>query len=121
MMGSADDHLVTMSPFVVPTTRNTRPLERVSVKGKAKGSIVYELLARHDEAHNAVQRLAALTAEGLDLYHAREFSQALRAYEEAARIDPDDRCAALMIEGCSAYIATPPSDDWSGIRRMDAK
>jgi hypothetical protein len=29
--------------------------------------------------------------------------------------------AALMIESCSAYIATPPSDDWSGIRRMDAK
>ncbi len=59
--------------------------------------------------------------EGLTLYKSRKWDEALAAFKEALKIDPDDGPSKLYLERCKLYKKTPPDDNWDGVFVMKTK
>jgi adenylate cyclase len=88
-----------------------RRLDRVAVKGKTQGTLVYELLGAAEEVGNDRREQARRYEASLDAYFARDFAGALRGLEAL----PDDPPSCVLAERCRALIASPPPDTWDGI------
>jgi adenylate cyclase len=54
----------------------------------------------------------------LDAYIAGDWSRALRQFEEALVLRPDDKAALLMAGRCRGFLATPP-ENWQGVIDLD--
>lgn len=97
-----------------------RPVGVVRVKGKMRPvevweplSLVSEGLAGEDDAR--ARELARLFSEALEAYVRRDFCKAAACYEEALRLRPADRPAAILLERCRHFQADPPAEEWSGV------
>jgi adenylate cyclase len=98
-----------------------RPLDRVSVKGRAGGLMVYELIGiRGDVADDEVARSAAYGA-ALEAYLARDWDAAESKLADLVDADPGDVAAHLLLERVRGLAASPPDDDWDGVHRMSSK
>jgi adenylate cyclase len=99
----------------------TRPLDWVSVKGRAQAVQVFELLGLAGEVDAATVELAACHGEALAAYRARRWDEAIRGFQAVLASRPGDGPAALMIRRATAFRAEPPPDDWDGVYRLDSK
>jgi adenylate cyclase len=88
----------------------TRELDLVKVKGKAKAVKVYELLGLSGAVDAAVLAKARKFEDALALCRARRFEEAAKAFEALY----PDKAAKLYVERCHAFIAEPPGKDWDG-------
>jgi adenylate cyclase len=88
-----------------------RRLDRVAVKGKTQGTLVYELLGAADEVGEKRRAQASRYEAALDAYFARDFAGALEALDALGE-DPPSR---VLAERCRAMIASPPPEAWDGI------
>jgi tetratricopeptide (TPR) repeat protein len=59
--------------------------------------------------------------EGLKLYRERKFNEALKYFEEALKLKPDDGPSKLYVERCKMLIDNPPPEDWDGVFTMTTK
>ena len=69
---------------------------------------VYEVLARQGELDPHKAQTIARYQEGFEHYQARRWEEALPAFNEALRLDPDDGPAKFYQERCENLLATPP-------------
>jgi adenylate cyclase len=98
-----------------------RPVDWVSVKGKAQGLKVFELLALKEDARPELEEIAGLAEEALELYRRREWADANRLFREILRLRPGDGPAMMLIARCLAFQADPPGESWDGVHRMVSK
>lgn len=86
-----------------------RRLDRVAVKGKTQGTLVYELLgpAGPEERPEAV----VAYEQALEAYFARDFARALERLEA----HPDDPPSHVLAERCRRLRTEPPPPGWDGI------
>lgn len=68
-----------------------------------------------------LQKLLDHYNEGLQLYREKKFQEALKKFQEAAEIKPDDGPSKLYIERCEMLIKNPPGNDWDGVFTMTTK
>jgi adenylate cyclase len=95
-----------------------RQLDLLAVKGKKIPVRVYEAICQAgDVAADALERINAYN-DALALYSARRFAEAEQAF---LRLAGEDTVAALYVERCRAYRATPPSTEWDGSFGMTEK
>ena len=87
-----------------------RRLDRMAVKGKTKGTLVYELLGPADLPQDRLATARAYEA-ALDLYFAEHFTAAHARFEAV----PDDPPSQALAERCRQMIAEPPPHDGDGI------
>ncbi|MCA9577015.1 MAG: adenylate/guanylate cyclase domain-containing protein [Polyangiales bacterium] len=92
-----------------------RPVERVAVKGKQEGVLVFEPLGLSAEASERERRVVALSQQALERYNARDFAGAAQAWEELLTLRPDDSVAVRMREQALAYRQSPPPDSFCGV------
>jgi adenylate cyclase len=115
--------LLSESTFrALKSTYITRELDRVVVKGKTEPVAVHEVLdhlAEHD-GPALMQRLRHFR-DGLALYRAAGFSEAITAFREALALDPGDKAAALYVGRCEHFLSQPPSPHWDGVWVMEEK
>jgi adenylate cyclase len=99
-----------------------RELDWIAVKGKETGVGVYQVLATKEEGVSA-ETSALLTgyADGLALYRARRFEEALAKFESLLERHSDDGPTQLLADRCREYIAHPPPEDWNGVYHMTVK
>jgi adenylate cyclase len=95
-----------------------RRLDRVRVKGKSEAVELYELMAA-EPAPPQLRATADAFAAGLERYLARDFAAAERTF--AALAEAGDGPAALYVERCRAYRATPPPAGWDGVETFTSK
>jgi adenylate cyclase len=103
-------------------TYRSREVDRVVVKGKTKPVAVHEIIDYHTEETfpNMMPVLQAFHF-GLDAYRGANFAQALTAFEEAARLNPEDFPSRMYIDRCHQLIADPPGGEWDGVWVMKTK
>jgi adenylate cyclase len=90
----------------------TRPLDRIAVRGSAKGVSVWT--ARR--ALTEVERKAwALHDHGFQLYLTRDFGQAVSYFSEVQTLLPDDEPSRMFIERCRRFSKDPPPPGWNGV------
>jgi len=95
-----------------------RPVDWVSVKGKAEGLLVHEPLGGRDSAPDGSRALAEMAAAALDLYRVRDWDGAIRLFDEIGRLRPGDGPGRVLGDRCRALRAAPPPESWDGVHRM---
>jgi len=98
-----------------------RPLDRVAVKGKTHGVVIYELLGLDGQVDPAIERRAARHTEAVDAYFERRWDEAIELLEEASGEDADDTPTRLILERARKYREAPPPEDWDGTFHMKSK
>jgi len=98
-----------------------RPVDRVSVKGKAESIDIYELMGKAGETTAAEREAARRHTEAFELYLTRKWSDAATRLRAILGARPDDTPAKILLERCERWIAAPPGDDWDGVERMTSK
>jgi adenylate cyclase len=98
-----------------------RPLDWVSVKGKSKVILVYELLGRKNEVSRQTQEFVDRYTRALNYYRKQDWSRAIGLFEEVLNWRVTDHAAQQMIMRCRHYQAESPGDDWDGVHRVISK
>jgi adenylate cyclase len=98
-----------------------RPLDWVSVKGKSKVILVYELLGRKNEVSRHTREFVDRYARALNYYRKQDWSRAIGLFEEVLNWRVTDHAAQQMITRCRHYQAESPGDDWDGVHRIVSK
>ena len=88
-----------------------RRLDRVAVKGRTEGVLVYELLGDALSAGARI-RLAHVYERALDHYFGRRFADAIALLDGQAA---EDAPSAALLERCGEYLETPPPAAWEGV------
>jgi len=91
-----------------------RPIDRVAVKGKEQGIVVYELLAMRDEATDADLELERRSEEAFSAYLGADFDGAATLLEALLTDHPDDIPLQKLVEQTRAHAAVPPTG-WTGV------
>ena len=95
-----------------------RPIEKVAVKGKTKGILIYT----PRRALNAQEVHAWRIHEtAVNLYYERNFKEASEALREVLGILPGDTIAERLLERSEAFMRNPPAEDWTGVTMMSEK
>ncbi len=106
---------------LVRDTLILRPLAALRVKGKNTAVPVYELIGEPADVSAAQQQFLAAYARAHTLYTTREFSEAARAFTEAAALAPQDRMTALFLDESRRFAQQPPPPDWQPILSLSTK
>lgn len=59
--------------------------------------------------------------KGLDLYKQRKFKEAIKFFEKAIEIIPNDGPSLVYIERCKNFMENPPEPDWDGVYTFTTK
>ena len=91
-----------------------RRIDRVAVKGKTEGIVVYELLG---EIGDAISPVARTYEKALDAYLDRDFARAAELLEPQREDGPSD----VLFERCRALEKKPPPATWGGVHVATTK
>ncbi|WP_409190112.1 CHASE2 domain-containing protein [Bradyrhizobium sp. RDM4] len=95
-----------------------RELDAIRVLGRGEAIKVFEPLAEKGEESDEQAKAAAMYAEGLACWRAREFAKAADAFGRTADIDP---ASALFGARARALAANPPPPDWTPVNILEGK
>jgi len=98
-----------------------RPLDRVSVKGKAAVVDVYELLGKRSSVSPEVTEMAERHAEGFAHYLQRRFADGASIFRALVRNNDKDTPAQILLARCEAFMASPPGPEWDGAEHLTTK
>ena len=93
----------------------TRPIDRVAVKGRESGILVYELLGEAASIPGETIIWRDRHAAAFELYLQREWVPAREGFESVLDMKAGDVAACLMRARCESILAAPPEDGWDGI------
>jgi adenylate cyclase len=95
-----------------------RQLDRISVYGRAGGTVIYELLGIAGEP---VPAWVHPYEAGLDAYEERRWSEAILLFEETIALRGTDQPSEIMIARCRDLLASPPPADWQPVVALQHK
>lgn len=104
----------------VHETFETRELDWIRVKGKARPVAIYELVAEGGALDVGRRELFEHYAEGLGQYREQRWQEAGEAFARALAIDPDDGPSRIFAARCGYYRAHAP-ESWDGVHVMQHK
>jgi adenylate cyclase len=90
----------------------TRPLDRIAVRGSAKGVDVWTSRRALSETE---RKAWALHEQGFALYLARDFGRAVSFFSEVQALLPGDEPSRLFIERCRRFSRDSPPPGWNGV------
>lgn len=98
-----------------------RPLDWVSVKGRARGVLVYEMLGIAGEVEPGTAEFVERYTNALNCYRGQKWEEAIEGFERALEIRPEDDASKELIRRCREYLSTPPGAEWDGVHHMTSK
>jgi adenylate cyclase len=100
----------------------TRELDAVVVKGKTEPVRVYEVLDyQTEQTFPEMVEVLGHFRNGLELYRAGHWDQALAAFGQALRLHPGDKAAHVYVKRCEHLKANPPREEWRGVWVLEEK
>jgi class 3 adenylate cyclase len=98
-----------------------RSIDRVMPKGALRDFEIFELLGTRESTNADVLERVARWEAAYALYKTRKWADAAAAFETYAQAYPGDKVAGLYAARCREFTVNPPSPDWDGVQRFDAK
>ncbi|NTW07395.1 MAG: CHASE2 domain-containing protein, partial [Syntrophaceae bacterium] len=114
---------IIISEFTYNAVRDVmccRELDRVRVKGKKLPVKIYELLGEKKDEDKFSEFISSFE-EGLALYRASKWDEAIAAFQKTLSIKPEDAACILYIERCKNLKENPPPSPWDGVFTMTKK
>lgn len=98
-----------------------RELDLVRVQGKTQAIPIYELTGMKNALSPERKSAHALFGDGVRLYRARRFAEALDLFVSVDRALPGDVPTSIYIQRCRRFLEMPPPVDWDGVYVMTSK
>ncbi len=107
-----------------------RPLGRIVVKGRSKPVPIHDIVGLKEHVTQQTRECVGLFEEGMQLYYARNWAEALKRFERSAQLEPHIPGRDLGVSSnpslvyqriVSATEKSPPPDDWDGTYVMTEK
>ncbi len=97
-----------------------RPIDRVAVKGKKQGVLVYELLGEAGSVDAATAQFLERWSAAMKIYEARDWAKAADAFAALSALRPSDQPAKILRERCRGFLENAPRD-WDGVFALTEK
>ena len=97
-----------------------REVDWLTVKGKMKTVIAYELLQTHEHAAKRLVDMKRIFEEGLVFYRAQKWSSAAKAFG-FLKEDMNDEASTVFLGRIDFFKANPPGKEWDGVFRLSVK
>jgi adenylate cyclase len=107
-----------------------RELDTLRVVGKSVAVTTHELLGRKATATELLKNLAAKFKEGIALYKAQRFNEAMTIFKETLELEwqrfPElkgkkTNPSEIYIARCEKFLTEPPAADWDGVWTLTEK
>jgi adenylate cyclase len=101
-----------------------RVIDKVAVKGKSIGIVIYEPLSTmgDDGEYYSQIQLCAKTKEAFELYLERNFEKAMLKYRKIIELFPNtERSITPLVNRCFEYSTNPPQENWDGTFHLTQK
>jgi adenylate cyclase len=98
-----------------------RRLDKISVKGREEGIMIYELYAHKDEIEKPLWKLFSFYETGLKHYFNRNFTEAFKYFNAILKYRSTDGPSKVMRARCLRYHSAPPPKDWNGTFVLSSK
>jgi adenylate cyclase len=98
-----------------------RELDLINVVGKKEPVPIYELLAKKGELPPEKMKVVELYHQGLLVYRAARFDEAMGLFGEGLALDKADGPCKSMVKRCEEYMLSPPPKGWNGAFIMTSK
>lgn len=92
-----------------------RKLDRVRVKGKTAGIIIYELVSEQSELTSELQQELEMYHQALKDYFAQQWQAAKEILQQLYKTYPEKKIYRIYLERIAEFEKTPPPADWDGI------
>ncbi|MBN2724923.1 MAG: hypothetical protein JXR95_12705 [Deltaproteobacteria bacterium] len=100
----------------------TRKLDMVTVKGKQKPVVLYELLGKAEDFEDTeILEKVKIYEEAFELYLKKDFISAGRLFSEGSRKFPEDTTFTLFQTRCDDFLKNPPDNNWNGVYNIKTK
>jgi adenylate cyclase len=99
-----------------------RSVARVQVKGKSKPVDVFTFIgARNEEIDPEFMKWLETYEEGLELFRARDFTEAKILFSRFLEFYPDDLLAKMYLNRALEYEQAPPDQAWDAVEVFEKK
>jgi adenylate cyclase len=98
-----------------------RGLDRVRVVGINTPLRLYELFDTAEDAPAPLVSACAAWEEALRAFEECKWQEAAALFGKLRAASPDDGVAALYLDRCAKYQATPPDENWDGVYNLTEK
>ncbi len=103
-------------------TYRIREVDRVIVKGKTETVGVYEVLDHHnEETFPNIMEVVNHFKNGLDHYRRGSWDRAIDSFNEAVKLNEEEKLCSMYIERCNYLKSNPPQNEWDGVWIMKSK
>jgi class 3 adenylate cyclase len=96
-------------------------LDIVAVKGKSKGSKIYELITTNELASENLKNYLLKYNSGMEKYLSRDWDGAISIFTSFKNEGYTDLSIDVMIDRCEKYKLNPPNLDWDGVFYLKEK
>ncbi len=100
-----------------------RKLDRVAVKGKTRGVLIYELVSARGDIDSAQENFLQTYDRAMELYLSRSWAEARQEFAAAQELSPRPRDypSELLGARCEEFLRDPPGPDWNGVYTHKSK
>lgn len=98
-----------------------RQLDKVKVKGKNEGVIIYEVVGFKSEATQALLDELQHYHDALNAYTQQQWDNAENAFKQLQASTPDRIIYQHYLDRIQTYRTTPPPSDWDGVYTHTSK
>jgi adenylate cyclase len=106
---------------VVKNDMLCRELDLIKVKGKNEPIRIYELVDHRLKGAGAKEMKVKAFEEGLALYRAQKWDEAIKCFKNCLELDPKDGPAEIFMKRCSHLKQDSPGANWDGVFVMKTK
>ena len=89
--------------------------------GKKEPVTIYELLGYTSDVDDLAKKVNEPYATGLDAYRNQDWEKAIKFFNAALKISPDDGPSKTMIDRSNMFKSNPPGKNWNGSYTVTTK
>ena len=99
----------------------TREIDMIYVVGKNEPVTIYQLLGKASEVDDLMEQVNDHYAAGLQAYRNQDWDKAIKLFNAALKIYPDDGPSNTMIDRSNKFKSNPPGKNWNGSYTVTTK
>jgi len=100
---------------------DVRKLDTIRVIGKTEPIVIYELLGMKGSLPQKMYDVIEIYNNGLEMFNEHQWKKAMKFFNDALEIFPDDGPSKTYVERCDEFMRKPPSKNWDGVYSMKSK
>ncbi|MBT8374989.1 MAG: CHASE2 domain-containing protein [Deltaproteobacteria bacterium] len=99
----------------------TREIDTIYVVGKNEPVTIYQILGKDSDVDDLMKKVNQHYAAGLRAYRNQEWNNAIKLFNAALKISPDDGPSNTMMDRSKKFKSNPPGKNWNGSYTVTTK